>query len=461
MTAKVKPRDKGAGGRSGILNPKPDRAAAGKPLGSIDAKYIDVLDGIRAISVIIVLIFHFWQQTWIFPTVQTPFLSFIGLKQIDFTPLAKVGYLFVDMMVLMSGFLLFLPLMRLVVMGEPISSWKEYARRRVARILPSYLFAVLLIFFLFALPQHSYSNTGDAIRDLVTHLTFTQTLFVKTYIGTKCDVVLWTVAIEVWSYVLFPLIATLIRPSKKLESRRAKTISYICIAAVFVIFHLISIWWEHTYVRRPGIYVSMYINQLPAFMGAYANGMLASLIFVLIAKYFRRGWVLAVVGTVLSVLSIVYIVSMVNECAKLQAADAQFWQVSERARLTAAFSIFILSTALAAKWYRFIFSNPLMRFLAGISYNLYIWHQWHAVQIKYEWRIPTWEGTTPPNQSFDRPWMNSYALIITVAAFAAAIIATYLIEKPFANLILGRPMFPLGSKKGLNTKKAVKSGKRK
>ena len=63
MTAKVKPRDKGAGGRSGILNPKPDRADAGKPLGSIDAKYIDVLDGIRAISVIIVLIFHFWQQT--------------------------------------------------------------------------------------------------------------------------------------------------------------------------------------------------------------------------------------------------------------------------------------------------------------------------------------------------------------------------------------------------------------
>ena len=30
----------------------------------IDTKYVDVLDGVRAISIIIVMIFHFWQQTW-------------------------------------------------------------------------------------------------------------------------------------------------------------------------------------------------------------------------------------------------------------------------------------------------------------------------------------------------------------------------------------------------------------
>lgn len=408
---------------------------------AIDAKYIGVLDGIRALSVIIVLIFHFWQQTWIFPTIKTPFLAFIGLKQLDFTAIARVGYLFVDMMVLLSGFLLFLPLMRHIVMGESLASWKDYARRRVARIVPSYLFAVLVLFFFVALPGKLYANTADAIRDLVTHLTFTQTLFYKTYIATKLDVVLWTVAIEVWFYILFPLFATLIKPDKRLESKKGRVASFICIALLFIIFHAITIWWDKTYVQKPRINVSMYINQLPAFMGTYANGMLASLIFVLIAKHTERNRGMAIICTALSVLSIVYIVSMINECAKLQAAPAQFWQVSERARLTGAFSVFILSTALAAKWYRFIFSNPLMRFLAGISYNLYIWHQWLAVQIKSVWRIPHWEGTTPPNQLGNRVWMNNYALIITVAAFAAAILATYLIEKPCANLILGRPPF--------------------
>ena len=421
---------------------------------SINSKYIDVLDGIRAISVIIVLIFHFWQQTWIFPTIKTPFLASIGLKQLDFTPIARVGYLFVDMMVLLSGFLLFLPLMRHIVMGESLASWKDYAKKRVARIVPSYLFAVLVLFFFVALPGKLYANTSDAIRDLATHLTFTQTLFYKTYIATKLDVVLWTVAIEVWFYILFPFIAALLRTDKKLESSKAKTVSFICIGVVFILFHGISIWWEQAYVLKKGINVSMFINQLPAFMGTYANGMLASLIFVLIAKYTDRSRGMAVICTVLSILSIVYIVSMINECAKLQSAPAQLWQVSERARLTAAFSVFILSTALAAKWYRFIFSNRLMRFLAGISYNLYIWHQWLAVQLKSVWRIPHWEGTTPPNQLGDRVWMNKYALVITVAAFVAAVLATYLIEKPFANLILGRPMFKKGEKE-----KGVKKAK--
>lgn len=171
----------------------------------IDCRHIDVLDGIRAVSVIIVLIFHFWQQTWIFPVIKTPWLAFVGITKIDFSNFATVGYLFVDMMVLISGFLLFLPLMRSIILGEEMSSWKNYARRRIARIVPSYYFAVLLLFFASALPTGAYATTVDALKDLFAHLTFTQTLWVNTYIATPLDVVLWTVAIEVWFYVLFPV----------------------------------------------------------------------------------------------------------------------------------------------------------------------------------------------------------------------------------------------------------------
>lgn len=130
----------------------------------IDCRHIDVLDGIRAVSVIIVLIFHFWQQTWIFPVIKTPWLAFVGITKIDFSNFATVGYLFVDMMVLISGFLLFLPLMRSIILGEEMSSWKNYARRRIARIVPSYYFAVLLLFFASALPTGAYATTVDALR---------------------------------------------------------------------------------------------------------------------------------------------------------------------------------------------------------------------------------------------------------------------------------------------------------
>lgn len=167
---------------------------------SIDTKYIDVLDGIRAVSVILVMVFHFWQQTWIFPRIPTPFLGFLGISAVDLTSLARVGYLFVDMMVLLSGFLLFLPLMRHIFLGETLVSWKSYARKRVARIVPSYCFAVFVSFFLFALPAGEYKSAGQALRDLVTHLSFTQTLFMDTYFQTKCVGVLWTVAVEVFTF---------------------------------------------------------------------------------------------------------------------------------------------------------------------------------------------------------------------------------------------------------------------
>ena len=408
----------------------------------IDPKYVDVLDGIRAVSIIIVLIFHFWQQTWIFPTIKTPFLSFIGIHDISFTSLARVGYMFVDMMVLISGFLLFLPMMRQIFLGGDMIDWREYTKRRFARIAPSYYFAVLVIFFCFSLPNGLYRNAGEALKDLFTHLTFTQTLFRETYLTTKCDVVLWTVAIEVWFYCLFPFFAEIIKKRDSGNERRDRIISAAAVLALFIAFHAVSYIWQESVIKRPGTYLAMNINQLPAFMGAYANGMLGALIYVLMAKHAGRSKGLAAGCTVLSAACIAYIFVMIDECASLESAKAQLWQVTERLRLTAAFMIFILSTAFAAKWYRFLFSNRLMRFLSGISYNLYIWHQWLAVQIKDPWRIPGWTGDVPPNQNWDYNWMWRYAIIITVAAFAVAIIVTYLVEKPVGNLILGKPAFP-------------------
>ncbi len=135
---------------------------------TINCKYIDVLDGIRALSIIIVLIFHFWQQTWIWPSINTPWLSFIGITSISFNDYARVGYLFVDMMVLISGFLLFLPLARQVLMGESMSSWKTFAKKRLARIIPSYLFCVIVLFN-YSISLGRFSYIWAALMYLLTH----------------------------------------------------------------------------------------------------------------------------------------------------------------------------------------------------------------------------------------------------------------------------------------------------
>ncbi len=71
--------------------------------------HLGVLDGIRVLAVLFVLWFHFWQQTWLMPFYPTPFLSGIGIKQIDFNMIRRCGYLCVDLLILLSGFVLFLP----------------------------------------------------------------------------------------------------------------------------------------------------------------------------------------------------------------------------------------------------------------------------------------------------------------------------------------------------------------
>ena len=432
-------------------------------------KYVDVLDGVRAISVIIVLIFHFWQQTWIFPTLKTPFLGFLGIRTIDFTPFAKVGYLFVDMMVLISGFLLFLPVARNMLFGEPLSKWRDYYKKRAVRILPSYLFCVLAL-FVYELAADGYGGSaGRAILDLLSHLTFTHMWRVETYLSTKLNVVLWTLAVEVWFYILFPIIAGILRRKKKEKVCTVPVLRAVIAAAVMIGISFIYI---YLYALNTGSgfteavdgtlaalgsgirssYPSMIINQLPAFFGTYAVGLLGALVYAAVAAKLKPRWWTGGLFTAASVGFIYVIVQMIKSCAALPAADAQIWQMTQRLPLALVFMGFILCTAFSARWFRFLFANPLMRFLSIISYNLYIWHQWLCVKLKNDWNIPAWpEGPAdaPPNQwqgsgysaaeiKAGKAWSAEYALVITLFAFGAAILATYLIERPAADLLNGR-----------------------
>ena len=81
--------------------------------------------------------------------------------------------------------------------------------------------------------------------------------------------------------------------------------------------------------------------------------------------------------------------------------------------------------------------QKLWRFMAGISFNLYLWHQMLAVWFKYYFRIPAWTGDIPPNQLGDAVWMNRYNLLVWALAIGSAVLFTYCVEKPAARLLLG------------------------
>ena len=94
-----------------------------------DQLEIGVLYGFRALMVLFVMNYHLWQQSWISQSV-TVFGRTIGF---DFW--TRSSYLFVDGMILLSGFLLYLPHARALTEGTPAPSVRRFYVNRAVRIL--------------------------------------------------------------------------------------------------------------------------------------------------------------------------------------------------------------------------------------------------------------------------------------------------------------------------------------
>lgn len=376
--------------------------------GEYDLHHIGVLDGIRVIAILVVVWFHFWQQSWLMPHV--------GTVSLDWIP--RTGYLLVDMMILLSGFCLFLPYARKMVYGEHTQSVSEFYVKRAARILPSY-YVSIIICLIFALVMGQYASNGQMVKDLAAHIFMVYNYIPETYMETKLNGVLWTVAIEVQLYLFFPLLAR--------AFQKKPILTYAGMALVGIVSALlISRNWGSI---NPG----MYVNHLITFVSVYANGMLAAWIYISMTKNRKRNTAEGILWTIVSCVC-VYVYFLL--AAELRSAEnGQQWQVENRYLLSLVFMIFIVAVIFSASWFRRIFDNRVMVFLAGISYNLYIWHQFIAVKLK-EFKIPSWEGDTPPNVLGDKAWQWEYIILCIVLSLIVATGMTYFVERPVAKKIL-------------------------
>ncbi|MDD4312622.1 MAG: acyltransferase, partial [Eubacteriales bacterium] len=385
----------------------------------IDTKHIDVLDGVRALAVFGVLWFHFWQQNWIMPYIDVPFLARLGLPTtINLLFLPRAGFLFVDWLLFLSAFCLFLPYARAALEQTALPDVKLFYQKRIARIVPSYAVCVLLIFFAVSVPSGAYRSVAEALRDLIPTLTFTQTFVPEALIGTKINGVLWTAAIEMQFYLFFPWLARAFvkKPGWTYLGMLALSLAYL---------------WG--FALRDANSIRLTVNQLPAFFGVFANGMAFAYLFTLAGKHLRRSPQLSALSLVALIACAILLVQMMKTAPDVK--PVQIWQAQNRYRLSLVFAGITLSAALTFSGVRWLFSNRLMQFLSVISYNIYLWHQWIAVKLK-EWRIPYWTGENPPNMTGDARWQWTYTALIFIAAFALAIAATYLVEHPAAKRIL-------------------------
>ncbi len=375
--------------------------------------YLAAADVLRVAAISLVGWYHIWQQSWLDPG------FFVGQCYVNLQQVVRNGYLMVDVLLVLSGFLLALPYARarLGIASRP--TVKQFYIKRFWRIVPAYALSVLLCLFLWALPQGQYASGEALAKDLITHFTFTHNLFRDVYFGSPILGVLWTMGVEVQFYALFPLIAA------AYERRPWLTCLLLTTAALGVRL------WVSTLPST-----TFWVNQLPCMLDLYACGMAAALVYAKAAgKELRpRGQWLLALGALLA-LGILF--QLLYKQTLGDGETVRRGQLLLRLPLGIASGAFLVCGCLAPPVLDRVFGNPVTRFFSAISYGFYMWHQFLAVRLK-DWHIPSYAAELP-NQAGEQPWQTRYTLLCFGAAILAGTALTYLWERPLARRALRRP----------------------
>jgi len=377
---------------------------------------LPALDGARALFVLVVAAFHIWQQSWL-----TPYLT-LGNWSLSLDPLLRSGYMWVDAMLLLSGFLLYWPYAEAEENGRPLPSIGKFYLRRVLRIVPSYYLCVLIMLVFVALPKGSYNNPDGTFnawhmgRDLLAHATFTHTLFPFSYTGSPLNGALWTLGVEMQFYLIFPFLGR--------TFRRWPIPTYLAMLAVA--------WGYREWVKTMPDSTLLF-NQLPAQLDAYANGLLAAGIYSALKRRMKQDRWTAALFTALWLIACWGIWQLVRGQASSNGYEnIRLGQMDRRFLMSGFCALFMLGLLFGCRFLRLIFGNRVTAFLSAVSFQFYMYHQVFAVQLK-AWKIPA-SVTENPWMVGEYSWQLLYTALCYGGALAIAALATYAFERPIARL---------------------------
>jgi peptidoglycan/LPS O-acetylase OafA/YrhL len=213
-----------------------------------DRQKIGAVNGLRGLAIAMVVVFHlfvpFTSRAPSFPGELDP----NGLLAI----IAKHGFLGVNIFFVLSGFVLYLPYRTgKRAINRPADVWNFYWHR-AARLLPLYYIVALVTVALHAKsPAGSHAWYLEAAGLLSTLFIFAPHGFMP-----PSNPVLWSVGVEIWFSLLFPLLVLLIARSGLV---RLVLVSAVICSAFVVIGNLIAI--DRVGIFRPfvgGIFGSCY-----------------------------------------------------------------------------------------------------------------------------------------------------------------------------------------------------------
>lgn len=331
---------------------------------------IRALDGLRAMAALSIVVFHTLHTV---DVQSNPIRQFMG-NVFWYLPTG------VHLFFVLSGFLLFLPFARAILLAHPLPGLRRFYYRRALRIMPAYLVVLALLAWL-PTADHIIPISGASI---LTHIFMIHDMFPD--FNREMEGPFWTLAVEAQFYLLLPLMAAALakvvggsRSLKRLLCGIALLLA-LALGLRALDIGLVGGMPAHTTSGFARSFVLITMGMQGKYLEVFMMGMLASVVYVVTVEFGnmstnarrRLGWAMLAmwcVTTVLAIPSIRYGGTIFS--------PGESWGVGVLI-YPLVVGVSYASLLLAIIWgslvIRWFFETPPLRFTGHISYSLYLWH---------------------------------------------------------------------------------------
>jgi peptidoglycan/LPS O-acetylase OafA/YrhL len=377
-------------------------------------------DFIRALACLMVLAHHLIQRLSAY-SIPSPILR----QTLSWGLMGSFG---VSAFFVLSGFLLSRPFWQAYDAKTPLPSLRTYATRRAARILPGFWLALTVSFILSFTLFGVHLDQSLVIRYLAGLLLVSDLHYVS-FFPVEFNGPLWSIGVEIGSYVLLPIclaLVFLLRPLAQ-PGWGGRLLWLAIILAVVGVHVLIMRYWPIDNEMRGWNYglVGGAKEWMPrfntiGFFAIFAIGTLAGGLQVRFARL--KNWlfdVLVIVGFAVAIWGMApYVRTGITEGWGLYSIPYGFPSFPVGVAV-------ILFAAPSSKLVGWLLDNPATRYIAKISFGIYVWHFLVIEIIRRNWYERFFHGGV---QDFS-DWMLLSAAVIGIT-FLIAHVSYNALEAP-------------------------------
>jgi peptidoglycan/LPS O-acetylase OafA/YrhL len=379
-------------------------------------------DFLRAAACVMVLLHHlaFRMDMGNVPGAAEPVMRFLVM-----------GSFGVAIFFVLSGFLLARPFWLALDRGEPMPSLRIYALRRAARILPGFWLA-LIVSLVFSITVSGSPLDGEHIIRFLAGFLLLSDWHWLTLFPVDNNGPLWSIGFEVTSYLLLPFCLAMLFACR-LRAWPARLAWLGVIAVVLVLHWLVVQWapidevergWDHGLVGGAKAWMPRF-NPI-GFFAIFALGALAAGVQVRLAAL--RHWVFDLLGLLAVAaagwLMAAHVGGLTEGFGFLGIPYGYPWMPLAIGVALVALPSSVLSGRLL--------DNRVSRFVAEISFGIYIWH-FLIIGLMARLLPPSFQTGGEGGWSI---WLWSSAVAITLSVVVATL-SFHLLEQPMVRWARG------------------------